>query len=64
MEPPGGKGLTAERFKDLMSVDKKASDGKTRLILLTSGDEPGACTFTGEYDEAKLWETLHHFARP
>jgi len=56
-EPP--KGMTAADFMELMSVDKKVADGKLRLVLLKG--PLGGCIVTGDFDPAKLQETLMHF---
>jgi 3-dehydroquinate synthase len=52
-EPPGE--LTAQRFVELMSVDKKVLDGQLRLVLLKS---IGDAVVTGEFDPAALDATL------
>eukprot|EP00798_Chlamydomonas_sp_ICE-L_P025789 gene25789-11457_t len=51
--------MTPQIFRDLMSVDKKVADGKLRLVLLKG--ELGSCVVTGDFDPAKLEETLNHF---
>ncbi|KAJ9522302.1 hypothetical protein V8C86DRAFT_2515656 [Haematococcus lacustris] len=51
--------MTVQLFKDLMSVDKKVAAGKLRLILLRGS--LGSCVVTGDFDPAKLDETLQHF---
>lgn len=51
--------MTEDLFKDLMSVDKKVAAGKLRLILLKG--PLGQCVVTGDFDPAKLDETLQHF---
>ena len=51
--------MTAAQFRDIMAVDKKVKDGKLRLILLQG--ELGGCVVTGDFDDAKLQETLDHF---
>lgn len=53
--------LSPERFKELMAVDKKASQGQVRLILLQN--DIGDCIFTGEYDESALSDTLNAFCK-
>ncbi|KAM0835528.1 hypothetical protein ACQ4PT_062872 [Festuca glaucescens] len=55
--PP--KGMTVEKFKNIMAVDKKVADGLLRLILLKG--PLGGCVFTGEYDRKALDETLRAF---
>jgi 3-dehydroquinate synthase len=42
-----------------MAVDKKVAAGKLRLVLLKGA--LGGCVVTGEFDAAKLEETLEHF---
>lgn len=51
--------MTVEKFKSGMAVDKKVADGKLRMILLKGG--LGHCVFTGDFDKAKLDETLKAF---
>lgn len=51
--------MTVQQFKDLMSVDKKVQAGKLRLVLLKG--PLGGCVVTGDFDPAKLDETLHAF---
>jgi len=51
--------MTVEQFKSLMAVDKKVAAGKLRLILLKGA--LGSCVVTGEFDAAKLDDTLRHF---
>ena len=51
--------MTVERFSSLMAVDKKVAAGKLRLILLKG--PLGTCVVTGEFDPAKLKETLTAF---
>ncbi len=55
--PP--QGMTQQQFKDLMAVDKKVLSGKLRLVLLKG--ELGSCVVTGDFDAAKLDETLAAF---
>lgn len=52
-------GMTVQQFMDIMAVDKKVQDGKLRLILLKG--PLGSCVVTGDFDPAKLQETLHAF---
>lgn len=55
--------MTVQTFQDLMAVDKKAANGKLRLILLKG--ELGGCVFTGDFDSDKLFETLEAYvAKP
>jgi 3-dehydroquinate synthase len=56
-KPPAG--MTVEHFMSHMSVDKKVAAGKIRFILLKG--ELGSCVVTGEFDQAKLKETLVAF---
>ncbi|MFW1676561.1 3-dehydroquinate synthase [Pontibacter sp. JAM-7] len=51
--PP--EGMSAERFKELMSVDKKVLDGQLRLVLL---QRLGMAVVTDQFDAAKLEQTL------
>jgi 3-dehydroquinate synthase len=53
-EPPGE--LSAQRFSELMSVDKKVLDGRLRLVLLRG---IGEAVVTAEFDPAALEATLH-----
>lgn len=55
------EGMTAANFMELMSVDKKVAEGKLRLILLKG--PLGGCVVTGDFDPAKLQETLMHFCK-
>ena len=48
--------LSPATFRDLMAVDKKVQDGRLRLVLLQG---IGASLVTGDFDLAKLDETLH-----
>ncbi len=52
--PPG---MTAERFKSLMAVDKKVLDGKLRLVLLRS---MGDAITTSDFAIEQLDATLKH----
>jgi 3-dehydroquinate synthase len=57
VEPP--RELSAQRFAELMSVDKKVLNGQLRLVLLkTIGD----AVVTGEFDPAALDATLGEHA--
>ena len=53
------EGMTPTQFREIMAVDKKVKDGKLRLILLKG--PLGSCVVTGDFDDAKLSETLDHF---
>ncbi|MGK0443448.1 MAG: 3-dehydroquinate synthase [Bermanella sp.] len=49
------QGMSAERFKDLMAVDKKVLDGKLRLVLLRAmGEAITTSDFELEHFEATL----------
>jgi len=47
--------LSPQAFRDLMAVDKKVQNGRLRLVLLKG---IGSSLVTGEFDLAKLDETL------
>ena len=51
--------MTAAQFRSLMAVDKKVAAGKLRLVLLKGA--LGGCVVTGDFEAAKLEETLAHF---
>jgi len=51
------KGMTPERFKDLMSVDKKVLDGKLRLVLLK---RIGEAVITDDFAMDLFDATLEH----
>jgi 3-dehydroquinate synthase len=51
--------MSIASFKELMSVDKKVQAGKLRLVLLQG--PLGGCVVTGDFDPAKLDETLAAF---
>jgi 3-dehydroquinate synthase len=53
VEPPADIGPA--RFRELMAVDKKVQDGRLRLVLLRA---IGEALVTGDFDPAKLEETL------
>ena len=53
--------MTVETFEKLMAVDKKAANGKLRLILLKG--ELGGCVFTADFDKRVLAETLDAYAK-
>ncbi|MEW5307501.1 MAG: hypothetical protein WDW36_009892 [Sanguina aurantia] len=55
--PP--EAMTAAQFLGLMAVDKKVLEGQLRLVLLKG--PLGGCVVTGDFDHAKLQETLLHF---
>lgn len=55
------KEMTVQSFMDLMAVDKKAANGKLRLILLKG--PLGECVFTGDFDQSKLKETLEAYVK-
>lgn len=55
------QGMTKQKFKDLMAVDKKVLDGALRLILLRG--PIGNCTFTADFDPAALEATLDSFCK-
>jgi 3-dehydroquinate synthase len=50
--------MSAERFMELMAVDKKVQDGVIRLILMKG---IGEAVISDDYDPAKLQETLSFF---
>lgn len=52
-------GMTRAQFRELMAVDKKVLAGKLRLVLLRG--PLGGCVVTGDFDAAKLEETLAEF---
>jgi 3-dehydroquinate synthase len=53
--PAGVKGMRAERFRELMSVDKKARDGQLRFILL---DRIGSASIRSDISADALDQTL------
>ena len=53
--------MTVETFEKLMAVDKKAANGKLRLILLRG--ELGGCVFTADFDKTTLADTLDAFVK-
>ena len=55
------QGMTADKFREFMSVDKKVLDGALRLILLKGS--LGNCTFTADFDSQVLAQTLEHFCK-
>ncbi|KAF6257353.1 hypothetical protein COO60DRAFT_1271387 [Scenedesmus sp. NREL 46B-D3] len=55
--PP--ESMSIASFKELMAVDKKVQAGKLRLVLLKG--PLGGCVVTGDFDPAKLDETLAAF---
>ncbi len=52
-------GLSAQKLKELMMLDKKVRDGKLRLVLLKG---IGQAYVTDQYDGAALDTTLEYFA--
>ena len=60
-EVPADSSMTPAKFLALMAVDKKASDGAVRLILLKG--PLGGCVFTKDYDAAALRATIDAFCR-
>jgi 3-dehydroquinate synthase len=52
--------MSAERFRELMAVDKKALAGRLRLVLLQG---IGKAVFTPAFDEGALTRTLTHYCR-
>ena len=59
VEPPQDGSMTRAKFEDLMAVDKKADNGKMRLILLKG--PLGSCVFTGDFDKQALKATIAKF---
>lgn len=57
LTPPSS--MTTPQFRSFMAVDKKVLAGKLRLILLKG--PLGSCVVTGDFDPAKLDETLEYF---
>ncbi len=51
--------LSAERFLELMAVDKKVLDGGLRLVLLR---ELGHAILTDAFDQTHLHSTLHEYS--
>ncbi|GAA6135493.1 3-dehydroquinate synthase [Oceaniserpentilla sp. 4NH20-0058] len=51
------QGMSPERFKELMAVDKKVLDGKLRLVLLQS---MGHAVTTSDFALEQFDATLHH----
>ncbi|ADC70783.1 3-dehydroquinate synthase [Thioalkalivibrio sp. K90mix] len=58
LEPPDT--MTAERFRELMAIDKKVSSGRLRLVLLRA---IGQAELTDQFDVSALDATLHEGAR-
>ncbi len=52
--------LNAERFLELMAVDKKVLDGRLRLVLLKG---IGSSIVTDEFDQTRLIQTLSEYGR-
>ncbi|MCB1773459.1 MAG: 3-dehydroquinate synthase [Gammaproteobacteria bacterium] len=48
--------VSAQRFSELMAVDKKVMDGKMRLVLMQG---LGQSVISGDFDRAALDQTLH-----
>ena len=55
------QGMTQQKFRDLMAVDKKMLDGALRLILLKG--PLGSCVFTADFDAQALDQTLTSFCQ-
>lgn len=53
ISPPSD--MTPDRFKELMSIDKKVMDGKLRLVLLKG---IGEALVTDQFDQSALMQTL------
>ena len=53
--PVAVKGLATNRFRELMSVDKKAKDGRLRFILLQG---IGSASIRGDVPELSVKQTL------
>ena len=58
----GSSMMTPEKFLELMSVDKKASEGRIRFILPKG--ELGNVVLTSEYDSEALQEVLQKYCSP
>ena len=52
--------LEAQRFRELMAVDKKVREGRLRLVLL---EEIGTALVTSDFPDQALDDTLTHFAQ-
>ncbi len=52
--------LSADRFRELMAVDKKVMDGRLRLVLLKS---IGSSLVTDDFEMDKLKQTLTEYGR-
>jgi 3-dehydroquinate synthase len=61
LPPVPPRGMMAERFLELMAVDKKNVAGALRLVLLKG---LGNAVVTSEFDDDHLQATLAHFCRP
>jgi len=59
VELPVDSPMNAEKFLDLMAIDKKVANGQLRLILL-KGDV-GECVFTGDFDKDAMKATIDEF---
>jgi len=53
--------MTLDTFESLMAIDKKAANGKLRLILLKG--ELGKCVFTADFDKQVLQETIKAYVK-
>ncbi len=54
------QGMSPDRFKELMAVDKKVLDGKLRLVLLKA---MGQAVTTSDFDMKHLNATLAHLSK-
>lgn len=59
--PTNAPALGAEKYIDLMGLDKKVQDGKIRLVLQ---QEIGKAIITSDYDGEKLKQTLNSPTQP
>ena len=59
VELPPDSPMDRNTFLKLMSVDKKVSNGKLRLILLKG--ELGNCVFTGDFDDQAMVDIIDEF---
>lgn len=59
VELPLDSPMNAEKFLDLMAIDKKVANGQLRLILLKGA--LGNCVFTGDFDEDAMKATIDEF---
>ncbi|WP_018860824.1 MULTISPECIES: 3-dehydroquinate synthase [unclassified Thioalkalivibrio] len=58
LDPPDR--MTADRFRELMAIDKKVASGRLRLVLLRG---IGEAEITDQFDVSALDATLHEGAR-